>query len=167
VSQDVYLFNRSLRENLLFAKSDANDSEIWNALEKAHIEDFVRSLPKGLDTQTGEFASTLSGGEKQRIAIARAFLRDSPFLILDEATSQLDAHAEAAVQKALDQLLDGRASIIIAHRLTTVRESHRVLVMDKGRIIEEGSPKDLISNTSGAFAELWKTQVEGVSSIRS
>jgi subfamily B ATP-binding cassette protein MsbA len=167
VSQDVYLFNRSLRENLLFAKSDANDSEIWNALEKAHIEDFVRSLPKGLDTQTGEFASTLSGGEKQRIAIARAFLRDSPFLILDEATSQLDAHAEAAVQKALDQLLEGRASIIIAHRLTTVRESHRVLVMDKGRIIEEGSPKDLISNASGAFAELWKTQVEGVSSIGS
>jgi len=163
VSQDVYLFNRSLRENMLFAKSNASDTEIWDALEKAHISEFVRSLPKGLDTRTGEFASSLSGGEKQRIAIARAFLRDSPLLILDEATSQLDAHSEAAVQKALDKLLVGRASIIIAHRLTTVREANRVFVMENGRIIEEGAPKELIEASGGAFAELWKTQVEGAS----
>jgi subfamily B ATP-binding cassette protein MsbA len=161
VSQDVYLFNRSLRENLIFARPDASDSEIWKALENAHIADFIRALPKGLDTQAGEFAASLSGGEKQRIAIARAFLKDAPILILDEATSQLDAHAEAGVQRALHELLAGRSALIIAHRLTTVREVNEVIVMDQGRILERGEPKLLLQNTEGAFSELWKAQVEG------
>lgn len=158
VSQDVYLFNRSLKENLLFAKPNATDDEIWTALEKAQISNFVRSLPMGLDTKSGEVASTLSGGEKQRIAIARAFLRDAPFLILDEATSQLDAHSEASVQTALNSLLQGRAAIIIAHRLTTIREAHKVLVLENGVIIEQGAPHELLNQNAGAFAELWRSQ---------
>lgn len=161
VSQDVYLFNRSLKENLLFANPQATDAEIWRALENAHIADFIRQLPRGLETNAGEFAGSLSGGEKQRIAIARAFLKDAPILILDEATSQLDAHSEAGVQKALHELLVGRAALIIAHRLTTVREVNEVLVMDQGRVIERGEPRRLLDSADGAFAELWKAQVEG------
>jgi ATP-binding cassette, subfamily B, bacterial MsbA len=161
VSQDVYLFNRSLKDNLLFANPRASDEEIWRALENAHIAPFLRNLPRGLDTLAGEFASTLSGGEKQRIAIARAFLKDAPILILDEATSQLDAHSEAGVQRALHELLVGRSALIIAHRLTTVRETNEVLVMEEGRIVERGEPRRLLENSEGAFSELWRAQVEG------
>ena len=164
VSQDVYLFNRSLKDNLLFANPLSTDADIWRALENAHIADFIRQLPRGLETHAGEFAATLSGGEKQRIAIARAFLKDAPILILDEATSQLDAHAEAGVQNALHQLLIGRSALIIAHRLTTVREVNEVLVMDQGRVMERGEPRRLLENAEGAFSELWKAQVEGAES---
>lgn len=164
VSQDVYLFNRSLKDNLLFANPISTDADIWRALENAQIADFIRQLPRGIDTHAGEFASTLSGGEKQRIAIARAFLKDAPILILDEATSQLDAHAEAGVQRALHQLLVGRSALIIAHRLTTVREVNEVLVMDQGRVVERGEPRRLLEDAEGAFSELWKAQVEGAES---
>ncbi|MEO5667675.1 MAG: ABC transporter ATP-binding protein [Bdellovibrionota bacterium] len=161
VSQDVYLFNRSLRDNLLFANPQSSDADIWRALENAHIADFIRTLPRGLETHAGEFAASLSGGEKQRIAIARAFLKDAPILILDEATSQLDAHSEAGVQRALHELLAGRSAIIIAHRLTTVREVSEVLVMEQGRVVERGEPRRLLEDADGAFSELWKAQVEG------
>ncbi len=161
VSQDVYLFNRSVKENLLFANPNATNEEIHSALKKAEILDFIESLPKKLDTQIGELAGTLSGGEKQRLAIARAFLKNAPFLILDEATSQLDAHSEEGVQQALKELMKGRSAIVIAHRLTTVREVDRVLVMEHGRIIEEGRPSDLLAKQESSFASLWKKQVEG------
>jgi ATP-binding cassette, subfamily B, bacterial MsbA len=163
VSQDVYLFNRSLKDNLLFANPSASEADIWRALENAHIAEFIRGLPRGLETHTGEFAATLSGGEKQRIAIARAFLKNAPILILDEATSQLDAHSEAGVQRALHELLVGRSALIIAHRLTTVREVNEVLVMEQGRVVERGEPRRLLENADGAFSELWKAQVEGAS----
>ena len=160
VSQDVYLFNRSIKENLLFAKPGASDEEILSALKKAEIYDFVNELPKGIETQTGELAGTLSGGEKQRLAIARAFLKNAPFLILDEATSQLDAHSEEGVQNALKELMKGRSAIVIAHRLSTVREVDQVLVMEKGRIIELGNPNELLAESGSSFSELWKKQME-------
>jgi ATP-binding cassette, subfamily B, bacterial MsbA len=158
VSQDVYIFNRSLKENLLFANSSATEEQMWEALEKAHIKNFVEKLPRGLETRAGELAGSFSGGEKQRFSIARAFLKNAPFLILDEATSQLDAHAEASVQKALSELLIGRSALIIAHRLATVRDCDRVLVMESGSVIEEGSPQTLLQSPDGAFSTLWKTQ---------
>ena len=132
VSQDVFLFQRSLRENFLFAKPDATDAQIFDSLEKAGIGDFVRKLPKGLDTQIGEMGSTLSGGEKQRLAIARAFLKDAPVLVLDEATSQLDSFSEAIVQKSLRSLMQNKSVLLIAHRLSTVKEADQVIVMDHG-----------------------------------
>ena len=161
VSQDVYLFNRSIRDNLLFAKPNASDEEIIQALKRAEIFDFIDSLPNKLDTKTGELAGTLSGGEKQRLAIARAFLKDAPFLILDEATSQLDAHSEEGVQRALAELMKGRSAIVIAHRLTTVREVDKVLVMEHGKILEEGSPTELLADENSSFSDLRKKQVEG------
>lgn len=159
VSQDVYLFDRSVRENLFFAAPAGTDEEMFEALEKAHVLDFIHSLPAGLDTQLGESASTLSGGEKQRIAIARAFLRNAPILVLDEATSQLDAHSEEGVQLALKDLMAGRSAIVIAHRLSTIREMDKVLVMDSGQIIEEGTPDRLIQDESSHFFSLWNKQM--------
>lgn len=158
VSQDVHLFQRSLRENLLFAKTNATESEIWSALERASIADFVKTLPNGLDTELGEQASKISGGERQRLGIARAFLRNSPILVLDEITSQLDSKSEEKIQSALKELFVGRTVIMIAHRLTTIREADRVVVMELGHIIEEGSPQELIDRPGSAFGGFWKSQ---------
>jgi len=160
VSQDVFLFQRSLRENFLLAKPNASDSEIFTALEQAAVLDFVKSLPRGLDTQIGELGSTLSGGEKQRMAIARAFLRNSPILILDEATSQLDSFSEAIVQKSLHDLMQNRSVLLIAHRLSTVKEADLVYVMESGRVLECGAPNELLSQDDSAFSHLWKTQFQ-------
>lgn len=158
VSQDIYLFNRSIRDNLQLANIDATETQLWEALEKAQLKDFVLKLPKQLDTNLGEHASKLSGGEKQRLAIARAFLKDAPVLILDEATSQLDAHSEKALQKAMAELMKGRSVLIIAHRLSTIREVDEVVVMEGGHIVERGAPNELLSQPEGSFYKLWQAQ---------
>ena len=158
VSQDVFLFNRSLRENLLFAKTGSNDTDMWTALERANIRDFVEKLPRKLETNLGELGSSLSGGEKQRISIARAFLRNSPILVLDEATSNLDAHSERAVQGALYDLMENRSVIVVAHRLSTIKEVDEVAVFDSGRLVEQGAFEVLVEKPGGHFADLWATQ---------
>ncbi|MBS1983489.1 MAG: ABC transporter ATP-binding protein [Bdellovibrionales bacterium] len=161
VSQDVFLFNRSLRDNLKFARPDATDQQIWTALERASIKPFVELLPQGLDTPLGEHASKISGGERQRLAIARAFLRDAPILVLDEATSQLDSIAEKTVQVAMAELMEKRSVVLIAHRLATVREVDEVAVFESGRIVELGSPAALLENPHGHFSALWNAQRGG------
>jgi len=151
VSQDIFLFNRSIRANLEFARPDASESDLWKALERAHLEDFVKSLPQGLDTRLGERASQISGGEKQRIAIARAFLKNAPIVLLDEATSQLDSQSEKAVTSALRELMSDRSALIIAHRLSTVRDADEVFVLEHGHLAEQGAPAQLLERPDGLF----------------
>jgi subfamily B ATP-binding cassette protein MsbA len=158
VSQEVALFGRSLRDNLRFAREDATDEEILLALERASIREFVEKLPRGLDTNIAEHAANLSGGERQRLAIARAFLKDAPILVLDEATSQLDALSEAAIRRALEELMKNRTTLIIAHRLATVRGTDEVAVFQNGEIIERGAPNALLENSQSHFARLWSAQ---------
>jgi ATP-binding cassette, subfamily B, bacterial len=153
VSQETYLFHATVRENLRFAKPDATDDEIEAAVEAARILDLVRSLPAGLDTMVGERGYRFSGGEKQRIAIARTILRNPPILVLDEATSALDTETERLVQDALDRLAEGRTTIAIAHRLSTVAEADQIIVLDHGQIVERGSHDDLLA-LGGRFAGL-------------
>ncbi len=157
VSQDIFLFNRSIRANLEFARPDASESDLWKALERAHLEDFVKSLPQGLDTRLGERASQISGGEKQRIAIARAFLKNAPIVLLDEATSQLDSQSEKAVTSALRELMSDRSALIIAHRLSTVRDADEVFVLEHGHLAEQGAPAQLLERPDGLFRRLWET----------
>src|SRR5205809_279556 len=144
VSQETYLFHESVRENLRFAKPDATDEEIERAAEAARIHHVIAALPEGYDTVVGERGYRFSGGEKQRIAIARTILRNPPILVLDEATSSLDTETERLVQEALDRLAEGRTTIAIAHRLSTVREADQIVVLDHGRIVESGRHDDLI-----------------------
>jgi ATP-binding cassette subfamily B protein len=144
VSQETYLFHASVRENLRFAKPDATDDEIEQAAEAARIHDLIASLPEGYDTIVGERGYRFSGGEKQRIAIARTILRNPPILVLDEATSSLDTETERLVQEALDRLSAGRTTIAIAHRLSTVRNADQIIVLDHGRMVESGRHKDLL-----------------------
>src|SRR5262249_11657344 len=144
VSQETYLFHASVRENLRFAKPDATDEEIEAAAEAARIHHVIAALPDGYDTVVGERGYRFSGGEKQRIAIARTILRNPPILVLDEATSSLDTETERLVQEALDRLSEGRTTIAIAHRLSTVRDADQIVVLDHGRIVEHGRHDDLI-----------------------
>jgi ATP-binding cassette subfamily B protein len=144
VSQETYLFHESVRENLRFAKPDATDEEIEKAAEAARIHHVIAALPDGYDTVVGERGYRFSGGEKQRIAIARTILRNPPILVLDEATSSLDTETERLVQEALDQLSEGRTTIAIAHRLSTVRDADQIIVLDHGRVVESGRHEDLI-----------------------
>lgn len=161
VPQDPILFHRSLRENIAYAKPLATDAEIHAAAKKAHIEDFILSLPDQYETLVGERGVKLSGGERQRIAIARAILADRPILILDEATSSLDSESERAIQDALHTLIQGRTSIMIAHRLSTILDADRILVFASGKIMEEGSHEQLIKRENGIYANLFKLQSNG------
>jgi len=153
VSQETYLFHASVRENLRFAKPEATDAEVELAAEAAQIHDLVASLPEGYDTVVGERGYRFSGGEKQRIAIARTILRNPPILVLDEATSSLDSETERQVQEALDRLAEGRTTIAIAHRLSTVQKADQIVVLDGGRIVERGAHDELIER-GGRYAQL-------------
>ena len=153
VSQETYLFHASIRENLRFACPRATDEEVEEAARAAQIHELIASLPDGYDTLVGERGYRFSGGEKQRMAIARTVLRNPPVLILDEATSALDTETERAVQQALDDLARGRTTIAIAHRLSTIRDSDQILVLDSGRIVERGA-HDELADLGGRYAGL-------------
>ena len=157
VTQDAHLFHETIAENLRYAKPDATDDELWTALQHAQIGDLVRTLPDGLETVVGERGYRFSGGEKQRIAIARMLLKAPSIVILDEATAHLDSESEAAVQRALTAALSGRTALVIAHRLSTVRSADQILVLDEGKIVERGTHDELIGS-GGLYSELYRTQ---------
>jgi ABC-type multidrug transport system fused ATPase/permease subunit len=161
VMQDAILFDATIRENILYGRIGATESEMREAARMAHAEEFVRELPKGFDTIIGERGITLSGGQKQRISIARAFLRDPRILILDEATSNLDSHAEQIIQDALETLMRGRTTLVIAHRLSTVIDCDKVIYMQRGQIVQEGTHEELI-NSPGPYRELCEEQFGAV-----
>jgi ATP-binding cassette, subfamily B, bacterial len=157
VTQDSHLFHETIAENLRYAKPGATDDELWDALAGAQVADLIRSLPDGLDTVVGERGYRFSGGEKQRIAIARLLLKAPSIVILDEATAHLDSESEAAVQRALSVALTGRTALVIAHRLSTVRDADLIVVLDGGRIVERGTHDELVA-AGGLYAELYRTQ---------
>jgi ATP-binding cassette, subfamily B, bacterial len=159
VPQETIMFAASARDNLRYGNWNASEDELWQAARDANAEEFLRTLPQGLDTFMGEGGARLSGGQRQRIAIARALLRDAPLLLLDEATSALDAESERLVQDALDRLMEHRTTIVIAHRLATVRAADRIVVMDQGRIVEEGTHASLNAR-GGLYARLARLQFE-------
>lgn len=160
VAQEPMLFHRSLRDNIAYAKPGVDDAEVMAAADKAHATEFIDTLPNGLDTIVGERGVKLSGGQRQRIAIARAILKDAPILLLDEATSALDSESEKLIQSALTKLMDGRTSIVIAHRLSTIAKLDRILVLDQGRIVEDGTHAELLKR-DGIYAKLWAHQSGG------
>ncbi|MDB5363314.1 MAG: transporter ATPase/permease [Rhodospirillales bacterium] len=158
VQQDISLFHRSALENLRYGKPDASDDEVYRAAEAAHCTEFIRALPQGFDTIVGERGLKLSGGQRQRLAIARAFLRDAPIILLDEATSALDTESEQAIQEALMRLVKNRTVIAIAHRLSTLHSFDRIVVLDRGRIIEDGPPQDLLRR-NGPYSRMYGRQL--------
>ena len=161
VPQDPILFHRTLAENIAYGQASASLDEIKNAARQAYIDAFIEGLPHGYNTLVGERGIKLSGGERQRIAIARAILANRPILILDEATSSLDSASERAIQDALYSLAHGRTSLMIAHRLSTILDADRILVFDKGQIVEEGTHDQLVAKENGIYAELFKLQSGG------
>ena len=157
VQQDVFLFTGTFKQNIAYSKENATDEEIIEAAKKADIDDYIRSLPEGYDTQIGERGVKLSGGQKQRLSIARVFLKNPSILILDEATSALDNTTEAIIQKALFELCKGRTTIVVAHRLSTVRKADCIVVIDGGRIVEQGTHNELIEK-GGVYKKLYESQ---------
>ncbi len=160
VPQDPAMFHRTLRANIAFARPEATAAEIRRAAEIAHVTEFADALPEGFDTMVGERGVKLSGGQRQRVALARAVLRDAPILVLDEATSALDSESELLVQEALWRLMEGRTALVVAHRLSTVATMDRLVVLDHGRIVEQGPHQELLAS-DGAYAKLWRHQSGG------
>ena len=161
VPQDPISFHRTLAENIAYGKPSASKKEIKKAAKLAHCDEFIKNLPYGLETFVGERGIKLSGGERQRVAIARAILKNAPILILDEATSSLDSHSEMLIQDALATLMQGRTTIVIAHRLSTIQKMDRIIVVDNGKIIEEGSHADLLAREDSLYRKLWTLQAGG------
>ena len=157
VQQDIYLFNASIKENILYGRPDAEFSEVITAAKRANIHDYIMTLPDGYDTQIGERGVRLSGGQKQRLSIARVFLKNPPILILDEATSALDNTTEILIQRSLDELCRGRTTIVVAHRLSTIKNADEIAVIAGGRITEQGTHEQLIEK-SGVYANLYSLQ---------
>ncbi len=161
IPQDTSLFHRTLIENIRYGRLDATDEEVMDAAKKAHAHDFISGLSKGYETLVGERGVKLSGGQRQRIALARAILKNAPILILDEATSALDSESEKLIQESLNELMEGKTVIAIAHRLSTIAHLDRLIVMDKGRIIEDGPHDALLKTKNGLYARLWALQSDG------
>jgi ATP-binding cassette subfamily B protein len=157
VLQDTWLFHGSIRDNIAYGRLDATEADIIAASEAAHVDHFVRTLPDGYATVIDDDATNVSAGEKQLLTIARAFLADPPMLILDEATSSVDTRTEVLIQRAMNRLMEGRTTFVIAHRLSTIRDADTILVMDAGRIVEQGSHEELIQRR-GAYFELYQSQ---------
>ena len=160
VFQDNFLFSGTIRENILLGNANASEEVIWEALKNACLDQFVRELPNGLNTEIGERGILLSGGQKQRLAIARAFVKNAPIVILDEATSALDNKSERVVQEALDNLMKNRTVIVIAHRLSTIQNADKIVVVNDGHIVEEGSHQELLK-LKGAYAALYDMHTKG------
>ena len=158
VQQEPVLFHRSLAENIAYARPGATLQEIRRAAALANADDFITRLPRGYGTLVGERGVKLSGGERQRVALARAFLANAPILVLDEATSALDSESEAAIQEAMGRLLEGRTAIVIAHRLSTVRAVDRIIVFDRGVVVEEGGHDTLVRKPGGLYRRLFERQ---------
>ncbi|WP_108482811.1 ABC transporter ATP-binding protein [Oceaniglobus ichthyenteri] len=159
VTQDALLFDETLRENILLGRTDVDEARLAEVLDAAHVADFLPNLPQGLDSPAGPRGSNLSGGQRQRVAIARALLRDTPILLLDEATSALDAQSEAVIQGALERLSQGRTTLVIAHRLATIRNADLIVVMDRGQVVEQGSHDELLAQ-GGVYARLHRLQFD-------
>jgi ATP-binding cassette subfamily B protein len=157
VTQDAHLFHETIRDNLLFANPKASEDDLKSALDSAQLSNLMANLPEGLDTMVGDRGYRLSGGEKQRLAIARVLLKHPDIVILDEATAHLDSESEKAIQQALQTALIGRTSLVIAHRLSTVQSADQILVIGHGQIVESGTHAQLIKK-KGLYAELYKTQ---------
>jgi ATP-binding cassette subfamily B protein len=161
VPQDTSMFHRTIKENISYSNANASDEEIYQAASFSQASEFINSLPKGYDTLVGERGLKLSGGQRQRIAIARAFLKNAPIVILDEATSSLDSQSEHAIQQSIEQLMEHRTVIAIAHRLSTLKKMDRIIVIDQGKILEDGTPEELLTNDHGLFKKLWDHQING------
>jgi ATP-binding cassette subfamily B protein len=161
VPQDPILFHRSLLENIRYGKPEATEEEVRQAARLAHCDEFISAFPEKYETHVGERGVKLSGGERQRVAIARAILRNAPILVLDEATSSLDSESESLIQDALNNLMKNKTVIVIAHRLSTIMKMDRIIVLESGKIVEEGTHEELVKKPKGLYKKLWKFQAGG------